>query len=375
MLKKQQSATTIPPVAVVDKSLDTGDSAEFSVMSESTNKKWFELASGDFSVATVDSKVFDDSDHQKELGEETDHDVPAHLTDKVNKALTDLEVSGEITFPGKKKGGSDYLRRRQSKSSVYSTASDIELSEEFSVMSLDTRAKIDKEFGVESEEFGLKSEEFSKASGDGPGLESEEFGFKSEDFLGGSGKYSKVVSNVPANASLTSAMRTSGGSRNSSMRISSTEFSLQSKDFDGIRASNMSESSDPMRSSSNEFLLRVAKAADMSFKLPPSADTADTSSSQNAAKNSAKISWNMDDMGKMETVEEGVAHDGEKSFSDILLSTEKTGTDIFGADAALLCPEESEDENPNNESDEANSTEFSVKSADWNSTLKPLAGS
>mmetsp|Transcript_22978 Transcript_22978/g.34851 ORF Transcript_22978/g.34851 Transcript_22978/m.34851 type:complete len:547 (+) Transcript_22978:101-1741(+) len=147
-----------------------GDSAELSVMSEATTEKWFDIGSGKFSVGTVDSEVFDDND-----------DVDPRLMDQVNKRLTDLEFAGERSGRGKNKGRSELFRRKRKekiKLSGKSMANDVDLSEEFSTMSLDTRSKAEEDYILKSEEFGLKSEELTRCST----FKSEEFGFKSDEF-------------------------------------------------------------------------------------------------------------------------------------------------------------------------------------------------
>mmetsp|Transcript_29760 Transcript_29760/g.45109 ORF Transcript_29760/g.45109 Transcript_29760/m.45109 type:complete len:551 (-) Transcript_29760:311-1963(-) len=148
-----------------------GDSAELSIMSEGTTEKWFDFGSGRFSVGTVDSEVFDDND-----------DIDPSLVDQVNKRLTDLEFAGERAGKGKKNDGKDLFRWKQkekfSKLSGKSMANDVDISEEFSTMSLDTRSKAEEDYILKSEEFGLKSEELTRCST----LKSEEFGFKSDEF-------------------------------------------------------------------------------------------------------------------------------------------------------------------------------------------------
>lgn len=147
-----------------------GDSAELSIMSEGTTEKWFDFGSGKFSVGTVDSEVFDDND-----------DVYPRLVDQVNKRLTDLEFAGEKSGTGKKKGGSDLFSWKDKdkvKLSGKAMVNDVDLSEEFSTMSLDTRSKAEEDYVLKSEEFGFKSEELTRCST----IKSEEFAFKSDEF-------------------------------------------------------------------------------------------------------------------------------------------------------------------------------------------------
>jgi hypothetical protein len=308
-------------------------------MSEATNKKWFDLGSEEFSVATVDSKVFDDNggdDDTNNGGGADPINLPKYLMDKVNKALTDLEVSGELT--SRKKGGSGMFKRKQNMKKgnlANSFVSDIDLSEEFSIMSLDNRGggRADEDFTFKSEEFGLKSEEFTRAAG-GSAWKSEEFGMKSEEFARNNSVNGATFEFDP-HSSLVSAMR-----------MSSTEFSVKSKDFDALRDSagqqQLSASIDELRSSSGstEFMMKVAKIADVGAR-----DSAISSGSNNSGRQGSKqkISWNLDheDLGQpkglmmdtvIEGVTEGVTHD-EQGGKDALSSATTTAATNVAAEA------------------------------------------
>jgi len=147
-----------------------GGSSEFSVTSETTTDKWYDIGSGMFSMNTVDSSLFDvdDEDDAATGDTKTDDIRTQELMGQVDKVLTEMvEMDAQ-----KKKGGSDLFswKRNKLKSSHKSISIDLELSEDFSTMSLDTRV---------SEEFGLRSEEMTRVGGGM--LKSEEF-FKSDEF-------------------------------------------------------------------------------------------------------------------------------------------------------------------------------------------------
>jgi hypothetical protein len=359
-----------------------GESAEFSVMSEATNKKWFDLGSGEFSVATVNSEVFDDNGGDDDNGGGADAiDLPKHLMDKVNKALTVLEVSGEVTSRKKQGGGSGMFKRKQNMKKgklPNSFASDIDLSEDFSIMSLDTRGggRAEEEFGLKSEEFGLKPEAFVRAAG-GSVLKSEEFGMRSEEFTRNNSVNGTTFEFDP-HSSLVSAMR-----------MSSADFSVKSKDFDALRDSasqqQMSASIDALRSSgSTEFMTKVAKIAEVGAR-----DSASSNGSNNSGRQGSKqkISWNLDheELGlpkglMMDTVLEG-ATEGftlDESGNDSLELTLTAATTNLAADAGTsLNVPAALTEAELTELQEDNTTisisECSLKSGDWSNALDSLA--
>jgi hypothetical protein len=131
-------------------------SGEFSVISDVSHKKWFELGSEEFSVST---HVFDDEDEGNDA-------LPQHAIIKARQVPPTVDKSCDISINSSSKSISSKLFSRklkeslQSKASSRSASTDINLSEEFSIMSIDTRYKFD------SEDFRLKSEEFAPTSGD-----------------------------------------------------------------------------------------------------------------------------------------------------------------------------------------------------------------
>ena len=198
-------------------------STEFSVMSEGTAGKWFG-GSGEFSLASVDSKVFDHHDDLEQLKEEVSKTL---LEEFPETAKSDFAT--ENTKPPARKA-----KPRKSDS--------VDISEEFSTMSIDLRnsGKQGDLFHIKSEEFGLKSEEFhpvSRSAGGG-----------------------RVIENLDNLGEL------------DLMRMSSTsaDFSVRSKDFHSLRVggnevSRSSKTGDLFRSSSNEFAVQMAAAAKMSL--------------------------------------------------------------------------------------------------------------
>ena len=310
-------------------------SGELSVMSESTNRKWFDLASGEFSVATVDTNVFDDNDGDKQKGD----GIPPHLVEKVSKSLTDLTISSGLSGPFKK--GSGFFRRqlkdKGSGSKIKTSKSsptDIELSEDFSIMSLDTRGKLEttEEFGLKSEEFGLKPEEFFKTGAGQGGLKSEEFGLKSDDFAR-FGVNGPTVEFDPTNST---------SSVISAMRSSSTEF--------GLRSSYSATNEVDEAVARTSFMPKVAHGND---SASPSSDPTGRDFPRQSSK--SKISWARDDVqpkGIMDTVLEGAALD----YNNL--------AGVAGAEGKIL----TNDTKPEG----VVSSEFSVKSADWNTALETL---
>lgn len=340
-----------------DQKIWDGGSAEFSVMSEATAKKWgFDPGSAEFSVATVDSKVFDDT-------EPDDPALPKHLMDKVNKRLTVMESNGELVSSSKhKKGGPGLFRRKNNsskklgkfKNSNTSMLTDVDLSEEFSIMSLDTRGKLENEidFGLKSEEFGLNPHEFVKGGNNSGGLKSEEFGLRSEEFM--KDRFPQTTVEFDAgvtssrNNSLVSAMRGSAGtleidpldltpSRSNSlvsaMRGSSTEFTFKVNDFDKLRAHGASDMDklrnshfslgSEMRLSSNEFTL-----SKIDEQVHATSDVLMRGNSK------SKITWSDDVQPKsgilMDTVDEGAGSDDNND-----LATSKDEKDAKKGDDAV----------------------------------------
>jgi len=351
-----------------------GGSAEFSVMSEATNKKWFDLGSGEFSVATVDSKVFDDNgDNDDGDGEGgSDPNLPKHLMDRVNKALTDLEVSGELTAKRNKGGGSGMYRKQNTKKSgklQNSFVSDIDISEEFSIMSLDTRGKLEEDYGFKSEEFGLRPDEFARTAPGGGGLKSEEFNLRSEEFTRNNSVNGTTFEFDP-HSSLVSAMRTS-----------STEFTL--KTIEALRDSSPQNNADAMRNSgSSEFMMTIAKIADVGVRDSAGSGNISSASAASSGRQSSKqkITWNLDHDDSiqpkglmMDTVLEGAALEEQNNASDALLINGSTvaGDAVVESDAATAASLAATLPEP--DEDNAASTEFSVKSGDWNTALDYLA--
>jgi len=181
-----------------------GGSSEFSVTSEATTAKWFDIGSGMFSVNTVDSTVFDVDDDVVAAGDTKTDDIKnQELMGQVDKVLTEMDA-------GKKKGTSDlfsWKRKDKLKSSYKSITAELELSEDFSTMSLDTRF---------SEEFGIRSEEMTRVGG---GM------FKSEDFLK-SDEF--LLDSLPRNSN-SIEFQLKGEKLISEIRLSSKTKNIQSK--------------------------------------------------------------------------------------------------------------------------------------------------
>jgi hypothetical protein len=284
---KSSEATPDSDSPTVDKLLHDDRSGELSVMSESTTKKWYDLApSSEFSVATVDTDVFDDVDGN----EPSIVGFPRHLVDKVNARLS-LEGSGSTLLSSRKKGESVVSRRKFDKGAKR-PSKDAELSEEFSVMSLDTRGKLEQEdAGFKSEDFGLNTEEFVKATYGHGGLRSDDLCLKSDEFA--------LPSHLPKSDDFGSACDVSIISHVSGLRASSSDFSARSSGSEPRNSVAFDIDATAIPNISTETSIAEAKVSNIS-------DSA-TAGPDQRLDSKPRISWALDDQhrGLMDTVLEG----------------------------------------------------------------------
>ena len=251
-----QNGTSVSGSPAVEKSLQDDRSAELSVMSEGTTKKWYELApSSEFSDASVDTDVFDDVDGNAPNAA----GFPRHLVEKVNARLN-LEGSGVPVSSSRKKGESVPSRRKIYDKVTKRATTDTVLSEEFSIMSLDKRDKFENEdVGFKSEDFGLSTEEFTKGTTGHGGLKSDELCLNADEYR---------ISTCDASIfSDFSARSSAADSRNSgfdidvnAMRVSSSDMSIGE-----AKISNISDAGAPGPSSENtrlDFKPRISWALD-----------------------------------------------------------------------------------------------------------------
>lgn len=276
-----------PPV---DKLVQDDRSGELSVMSEATTKKWYDLApSSEFSVASVDTDVFDDPDGN----EPSIVGFPRHLVDKVNARLS-LEGSGSTLLSSRKKGESVVSRRKFDKGPKRPTK-DVELSEEFSIMSLDTRGKLEQEdAGFKSEDFGLNAEEFVKATYGHGGLRSDDLCLKSDEFA--------LPSHLPKSDEFGLACDVSIISHVSGLRASSSDFSARSSASDPRNSVTFDIDVTAIPNGLTESTISEAKISNIS-------DTAAAGTDHGSVRLDSKprISWALHDQpkGLMDTVIEG----------------------------------------------------------------------
>lgn len=247
-------------------------STELSVMSDGTNKKWFDLESGEFSV---DSKLFDDDSQC--MSKEMQTNTPStHLVEKVSKALSGFDLLQDDSQSTSKHSNVASARRKTlpTRKSGNSLSADVDLSEDFSVMSISKSItdEIKLDGLAQSEEFGLKSEEFLKNNN----TKSEEFGLKSDEFLKKSEEFGLKSEDFLKGGGLAQQAMMGGITQ----RGSSSEMSIRSRDFTWMRGSSteMGRSKEFRNSASSEFLSKVAKAADIQI-VPRSA---------------AKVTWDDD---------------------------------------------------------------------------------
>lgn len=327
-------------------------SGELSVMSEGTNRKWFDLGSGEFSV---DTNVFDDHD-----GEETNQaGLPRDLMEKVSREVTNLEVSGELTSTSKDKGGSSFFRRKFSKKHF----NDIDLSEEFSVMSLDMRTKFEHdEVRLKSEEFGLKPEEYVQANGDRGDLKGNNIAFsryslKSDEF------------GIPTDRQFVFDPSASGVSTFSAMRTSSTEFSVGSSLFDPRNSGSSYIDGAVMRLSSAEFSLRASTNAELNELAQYTSEFTNRDMRRLQTDVEPKVSRVLDEQSKgiMNTVIEGaILDDSHCAESETIATSSKLDANGSSRNDSVGDPSATKSMR------QSVSSEFTMKSNDWHNSVESL---
>jgi hypothetical protein len=336
-----------------DKKVFDDRSGELSVMSEGTNKKWFDLGSGEFSV---DTNVFDDHD-----GDETNNKagLPRDLMAKVSKEVTNLEASGEHTSSAKDKGGSSFFRRKFGKKVV----NDVDLSEEFSVMSLDMRPRFEHDdLRLKSEEFGLKPDEYVKANGDRGDFKGKNFAFvnyglKSDEFGNPTGR---LIAFDPS---------ASGVSNFSAMRTSSTDFSVGSSLFDPRNSGSSYIDGAAMRLSSTEFALRASTNAELNDLAQYTSESTNRDMRRLQIDLQTKVSRALDEQQKgiMDTVLEGAVLDESRCDERETIATSSE----FDANGSSKNASPS-DSLAMKSMRQSLSSEFTMKSNDWHNSVESL---